>query len=216
MHEDDVSAGRLNAAMFALMRDNAAAVALSIIAMSTVGVAAEMVNPEAYFSLPVSIASMLAQFIVMRAALDRMGLVQRSGRAVGAYIGASILINIGVLLGLVLLIIPGVVLTLRWSIALPILLAEDQDASGSLSESWARTRGHALQILLAYLVPLAALVCAILAYATADPETAQVSMTASAIGNALMSLFSVMTWLLSVALYAAVTGAHEPLEEIFA
>jgi hypothetical protein len=216
MHEDEVSAGWLIATMFALMRDNAVAVSASILGLSALGIASDLYNPEALTSLPLSIASAVAQFIVVRAALERPGLVRRSGRAVGAYIGMSILTNIGIILGLILLVIPGLVLAIRWSIAVPIVLAEEQGAGDSMSESWARTKGHAVPVLIAYLVPLGLLIGSLGIYAIGDPEAAQIPLMTSIAGNLCGNAFSVMTWLLSVAIYSVLTPRTDPLEEIFA
>lgn len=214
--QESVSAGRLIASMFDLMRDNAVAVAASIAGLSVLGVASDMYDPEAITSVPISIACAIAQFVVVRSALDRLGLVQRSGRAVGAYVGVSILANIGILLGLVLLVIPGVVLAIRWSIVAPIVLAEEQGAMESLSESWARTKGHFAAILVASLVPLVPLAAGIVAYAMTDPETAQIPLATSVVANICTNAFLAMGWLLSVAIYSTVMDAQEPLEEIFA
>lgn len=215
MHEN-LDAGRLVASMFDLMRDNAIAVAASIAGLSALGVASDMHDPEALTSVPISIASMVAQFIVVRSALERLGLVQRSGRAVGAYVGVSILATLGILLGLVLLVIPGVVLAIRWSVVAPIVLAEEQGVAESLRESWARTKGHFAAILVASLVPFVPLAGGIVAYAMTDPETVQIPLAASVVANICINAFLALNWLLSVAIYSAVMDAREPLEEIFA
>ncbi|MDP5280903.1 glycerophosphoryl diester phosphodiesterase membrane domain-containing protein [Sphingomonas sp. DG1-23] len=216
MQETEVSAGRLIAAMFALMHDNAVTVGVSILALSALGIANDLYNPEALTSLPISLACVAAQFVVTLKALERLGLVQRPAGAVGAYIGVSILTNIGIILGTLLLVIPGIVLAIRWSIAAPILLAEERGAAESLSESWARTKGHAFPILIAYLVPLGPLLGSFAAYALGDPESAQIPLMTSIIGNLSGNAFLAMTWFLSIAIYAAVTPAVEPFEEIFA
>lgn len=215
MHEK-LDAGGLIAAMFDLMRDNAVAVAASIASLSALGVASDIYDPQALTSVPISIASVIAQFIVMKSALDGLGLVQRSGRAVGAYVGVSILANIGIILGLILLVIPGVVLAIRWSIVATIVLAEEQGAAEGLSESWARTKGHFAAILVASLVPLVPLVAGMVTYAMTDPETVQIPLATSVVANICINAFLALSWLLSVAIYSRVMDAREPLEEIFA
>lgn len=216
MPETEVSAGRLIASTFELMRDNAVAVLAAVACLTALGVFGDMRNPDSFGSLPVSIAALMAQFVVTTKALDRRGLVQRSGRVAWPYIGLSILSNIGIIVGLVLLVVPGVILAIRWSIAAPLLIAEELGVTESLSESWARTKGHALTILVAYLVPLVPLLASLAIYATGDAETAQIALSTSILGNLCGNLFMAMTWLASVAVYAAVTRVAEPLEEIFA
>jgi hypothetical protein len=216
MQEEEVSAGRLIATMFEMMRDNAVVVGASILGLSVLGIAGDLYNPEALTSLPITIAGAVAQFVIIRQALDRMGLVRRSRQAVGAYIGVSILANIGIILGMLLLVIPGVVLAIRWSIAAPIVLAEEQGAGDSLSDSWARTKEHAMSILVAYLVPLGLLAASLVVYAMGDPESVEIPLMTALIGNVCSNAFLAMSSLMSVAIYSAVTHAPDRLEEIFA
>jgi hypothetical protein len=67
--------------------------------------------------------------------------------AFGRALGVNFLSGIGILLGLVLLIVPGIYLIAIWSLALPALMAEDLSVSESLSRSKALTEGHRLVVL---------------------------------------------------------------------
>ena len=58
---------------------------------------------------------------------------------IGSMFGVGLLSGLGIGLGLVLLILPGVYLAGRWFLAVPILLAEDMSVSDALSQSWERT-----------------------------------------------------------------------------
>lgn len=57
-------------------------------------------------------------------------------------LGLGILIIIGIMFGYLLLIVPGVILTLGWSIAAPVLIVEKKGITESISRSWELTNGY--------------------------------------------------------------------------
>lgn len=72
------------------------------------------------------------------------------------YAGVVILYVIGVGLGLVLLLIPGVILAAGWSLAHYIVIETNSNPVDALKESWRRTDGHKVNIAL-----FAAIACAL-------------------------------------------------------
>lgn len=64
----------------------------------------------------------------------------------------NILSTLGVGLGLVLLIIPGIFLALSWCLALPAAVDRNLGAVEALSESFKLTDGHRLSLLLLFLI----------------------------------------------------------------
>lgn len=56
--------------------------------------------------------------------------------------GLGILVVLGILLGYLLLIIPGIILTLGWLVAVPVLIVEDKTVTESISRSWELTNGY--------------------------------------------------------------------------
>jgi hypothetical protein len=67
-------------------------------------------------------------------------------------IGLSIVSTLGVMLGLILLIVPGGILALGWSIAVPVRVVERVGVFQSLSRSWELTSGYKGTIFLLALV----------------------------------------------------------------
>lgn len=59
---------------------------------------------------------------------------------------ASVLAGIGIVLGLVLLIVPGLVLLTWWSLIVPVIVFEDSGAVDSLGRSRELVRGWGLQV----------------------------------------------------------------------
>lgn len=129
----------------AIVRQSAPACALFVIGMAALGSFVDIsgISEETGVSLGVNVASLVAGFMLARAMIDRAGLNTGGHvRGFGAYFGLSILTGLGTVIGLVLLIVPGVLLMIRWLPAFGFLLGAGDDVSQALSSSWRRTRGH--------------------------------------------------------------------------
>lgn len=70
----------------------------------------------------------------------------------GALIGASILIAIGVGIGFILLVIPGLFLLVSWALAVPAIVVEDLGATEGIGRSWALVSGRRWPILGVFVV----------------------------------------------------------------
>lgn len=57
-------------------------------------------------------------------------------------LGIAILVGLGVMIGLTLLIVPGIILFLRWCVAVPVLVQERQGVLASIGRSAALTQGN--------------------------------------------------------------------------
>ncbi|MEL6686978.1 MAG: glycerophosphoryl diester phosphodiesterase membrane domain-containing protein [Pseudomonadota bacterium] len=67
-------------------------------------------------------------------------------------LGISILMGLGIFLGMILLIIPGLILWMGWAVSVPVLIVENRGVTGSMSRSWDLTRGFKWWILLLFLI----------------------------------------------------------------
>lgn len=125
-----------------------------VVGLSVLSTALQMVVGERGGSLIDNIATFVAGFFLLRHMLRETGLLAPGhvGGGFGAYFGVSLLSNIACALGFVLLIVPGLILAARWSIAALIAIAEDQSATGAMRASWDATRASQWQIVLAYIV----------------------------------------------------------------
>lgn len=66
----------------------------------------------------------------------------RTGAArFGGIWGVSIVSGIGTILGLLLLIVPGIILSLGWMAAIPVTVVERKGVTASLDRAWTLTRG---------------------------------------------------------------------------
>ncbi len=98
------------------------------------------------------IAAVGASYIVLETMLKKAGLQSYSGpRRFLPYLGLTILVILGVIAGMILLIVPGVYLAVRWSLAQARLVARGDGVMDSLKASWDLTKGYSLRIFLAIL-----------------------------------------------------------------
>jgi hypothetical protein len=69
-------------------------------------------------------------------------LYQRTQPRLPALIAAGVLAAIGILIGFVLLIVPGLFLLTRWSLIAPVVVLEKRSAGEAFSRSWELVKGH--------------------------------------------------------------------------
>jgi hypothetical protein len=108
-------------------------------------------------SMVASAASQAATVIaVSNVHLDRPASVTDSFARIKNHIvgviGLSLVVGIGVGLGFVLLIVPGVLLAMMWSLAIPVKVLENQGVFDSMSRSSALTQGNRGRIFVIWLL----------------------------------------------------------------
>lgn len=82
--------------------------------------------------------------------------IRTAGSAFLALLGLSIVSGLGTMLGVLLLIVPGVILALMWSVAAPVVVAEKKGVFDALSRSRTLTRDNRLLILLLFVIIIVA------------------------------------------------------------
>lgn len=183
------------------------AVGLTLINGAVAYFALEMtaVTDQLVLGLANFVVGVIAAYLLLEAVVQRTGLRSRAdGDVFFPFVVMSVLATLGVLGGLILLILPGLVIMARWSIAGALVIARGDGATQALGESWERTRGAEWPIIVAafaLLLPLIVviIVCGVL-FDPADP-----------VGIGLSQLFtsatSVVTQAMGVALYGLIVGA---------
>jgi hypothetical protein len=73
--------------------------------------------------------------------------IRRSLRVLPVVMAAEIIAGLGIAGGLVLFVIPGVILALRWAVVAQVAAVEQTDWPGALRRSWALTTGNWLRVL---------------------------------------------------------------------
>ncbi|MEL7719375.1 hypothetical protein AAG604_05160 [Citromicrobium bathyomarinum] len=80
----------------------------------------------------------VAAFFLLRQMLEQIGRPARGGNLL-RYVVMSVLAMIGLMIGFVLLVIPGLILLVRWSAANGFLLSGAKGITGALGASWEAT-----------------------------------------------------------------------------
>jgi hypothetical protein len=143
-------------------------------------------------------------------------------------IGLSILLAIGIMIGFVLLIVPGIILLLMWAVAVPSLVIERGGVFAAFARSAELTRGARLRILglfllLAVIYWLLSLVAGIAGLGFYSPTAASTGFTVTNIigGIVVGTVFNMMWGTVQPSLYIELRqwkegGSIENLQQIFA
>lgn len=209
------SAGYLLGETSNLMRVNAGLALAALGVMTLLGVLADL-NPD--FAGPGSFASLVANLVlqyettsVLLLHYDLLDGGPRRRRLL-ALLGLSLLSGIAILVGLILLILPGLYLLVRWSAAVPALIAQDSDIPDSLKLSAEAVQGRFWHVFAAMAVVWTPGLVGLSASILVPEDELLVS---SLILNLSVNLCLVAGWHLAVAVYAGRQDGRR-LADIFA
>ena len=154
-----------------------------------------------------AVIGIVAAYFLIVPMLRRAGLHTRSDAdAFLPFIGLSVLSALGVLLGFIAFIIPGLFVMARWSIAQPLLVGQGTGVMESLGESWERTRGNEFSIIIAALALALAPIVVMIATAVFFEETSPVRIGVTQLASSAMSAIFLG---MGVAIYGLMTGGSE-------
>jgi hypothetical protein len=166
-------------------------------------------------TLPLSILGVFAQTYIVTEAL-RLGASAEAQSAIrpqfGRVFGISIVSTLAILLGGLLFIVPGVLLLIRWWIAVPVALDRDIGVSDALRESWRLTAPHwagILGILLILLAMLAIPMAGLFFLGGLDQDA--ISIPASFSMNTAMYVVTSLGSVSTVAVYRTI---YQPVSEL--
>jgi hypothetical protein len=166
------------------------------------------------YQLFLIVVSLVAGYLLAAELLRTRNRLAEGGPRILPYIGLSILTGLGAVLGFFLLIIPGIILLVRWSAAPGFLIGAREGVIDAMSRSWDATHGHGWAIFFAGLVVfigvivVAATAGGMLVYSGSLTATAIVSAFTQEAGTAVSTAFT-------VTIYALVSNDHEELGEVF-
>lgn len=149
------------------------------------------------FQIASGALTFIASYFLLMELLASCGRLPDRSTRIWAYIGMGILSMLGMVLGFLLLIIPGVILMVRWSASSGFLIADRMGISQSLGASWDATRGHSWPIFFAGVVLFIGLAIiggvlgGLAGFAGNDLLIAVVSSMAEATGTALGLAFGI-------------------------
>jgi hypothetical protein len=153
-----------------------------------------------------SVVGIVCSYFLLVAMMRRTGLQSPADEDVFLpYLGMSLLSALAVTLGMIALILPGLYLMVRWSIAQPVIVARGGGVMASLGESWQRTSGNEFPIFVAALAVLVPLIAVIVAVGAFFEDGNLVGMVVSQIATSgITAVFLAM----GVALYGLIAGSE--------
>jgi hypothetical protein len=151
-----------------------------------------------------NVISIVCGYFLLVAMLRRTGLQsQTGGDTLLPFIGQSIIASLAVLVGMIALIIPGLFLMARWSIAQPLLVARGDGVMASLGESWDRTKGNELSI---FTAAMAVVLLPIVVIIATGVFFGQENLAGIVIAQLATSALSLILLAMGVALYGLIVG----------
>ena len=207
--EAPVSVGGILARTAGLLRTSAlrVTIALALLAAPGIAIESDLVHVGgAYGAALFEFAlALIMQFWLTRVLLDELG-ASGSGRTrFAAFVGLVLLSTLGILTGLLLLVVPGIIFFVRWSISTPILLGSDAGVVESLQRSWRETEQHFWPILGA-LAAIHAPALALDVAAYVAPGTMAAPLAVAIVINLIFQAAAIAGWYAAVAICTLLAG----------
>lgn len=151
-----------------------------------------------------AIVGIIAAYLLLSAMIRNTGLRSDNGRDIFLpYMGLSLLYVGAVLIGFILLIIPGLFLVARWILAQPLVIARGDGVMQAFGESWEKTRGNEFQILVVMLALLCLFILIVIACTVMLAKDNLVGIVISQLASSAMSVTSLT---MGVAPYGLMIG----------
>ena len=158
------------------------------------------------------LVGVVAAYLLLDAMLRKTGLRERRDvEAFYPYLGLSILYTLGVVLGFILLIIPGLLVMARWSISQPLIVARGGSVMRALGESWEQTRGNEFPILVAAFAIILPLIAVLIACSLLFEPSDLVGLVVTQLATSAMSVISLATGVAIFGLIVSRSGAASPM-----
>lgn len=157
---EEVTVGSLISGTLETLRKNSVAAIIYIALLTVGGIMADVVGASpgdevigGILQIALAIFGIVAQYLLYEAFLKQAGLFTAGpGRRYLAFVGLAIVSGLGIGLGILLLIVPGLILLARWSVAAALLVGEHEGVFEALRRSREITKGHTITMLLAMFV----------------------------------------------------------------
>lgn len=215
MMSERESAGYLLGETAHLLRVNVGIALAAVIVTTAVGVATDLYPDYAGVASLVSlVVNLVLQYETTSALLVHYELIdgRPRRRRLWALLGLNIISGMGIMVGLIAFIIPGTYLFVRWSAAVPALIAEEADITDSLRLSAEAVEERFWHVFASILVVWMPFVVGASASALV-PEDQR--LIGSLLLNLSLNLSLIAGWHLAVAVYAG-RQDRSRLAEVFA
>jgi hypothetical protein len=187
-----------------------------VLALAAAATLADVTGYADVSILPLTIFGVVAQTFIVVAALKVGHEDARPRMNTVRVLGIALLSGIGFLVGLLLLVIPGLFVLMRWWVAVPVALDRDVGVVEALRESWAMTADHMAPIvgLLAGLAIMFAIPMGIM-FVTGAIDEEPMALVPSLLLNLATYAVTNFGTVSTVAVYRAISGQQEDLRTVF-
>lgn len=212
-----LSAGQILGRSFALIRGDGARAGAALVVMAGLGIlidagfVSESNSPA--LNLVASGVNVAAAYWITKGLLQDLAGLRLPARF-PAFFGLGLLTSLGILLGTLVVVVPGLILLVRWSVSAPILLDGDDSVTEAMQQSWRLTGPHFWAILLSF-VALYGSGLVIAAAAFAVGNSARTAIVPVVLADVAFNAALIAGWYAAVAIHLLLGPRHR-LEETFA
>jgi hypothetical protein len=216
----EIEVGPLLASVREILSATMKPVLIYVAAMTVIFSLMDLAEAESgHFTLN-SIGSTVGGYLLMRALVLETGLANDGEVAgFGAYFGMGVLQGLAYLIGAILLVVPAIVLMVRWTPSIPLLMCEKRGVILSMELSWQNTKGNFWPLFGVTLLGAVPFVFAVILAGTLlgdAPPTSVTGLATSVTTNLFLTVMSAYYALLALATYKLLFRPHEGLSEVFA
>lgn len=159
------------------------------------------------------IAGLVVDYAVLQRLLDRQGEKWR----LGSVFAASFISGLAMLVGFVLLILPGIYLMARWSLTSAFIIAEGDRSRESLTSSWQATAQCWLPIAVTYVILLVIFVAGLVAVEFGQVQLAVLPVwVQTALPNVFASFYGIAGSILVAGAFRLSRNPANDLDTVFA
>lgn len=192
-------------------------IAVYFVLMVPGGVYVDISDESGGPALLFSVVSISASYVLLIGMIARSGISEQGLRgSFWAYFGVAIVTGLATFIGFLLLVVPGIVLLVRWAPAYGYTLVEKQELSEALSNSWKTTGPYFWPILCTLLLTGAVMGGGMIGYMFfAFDDAGEYNLTIGVLTNALTTLGGAAMTAWGLAVYSLVKPDNGRLPQIF-
>lgn len=166
-------------------------------------------------NLLISLLDFIIIYPLIRTFVARSGLRRDGMGGFWTYLGTAILASLATFVGLLLLVIPGLVLVVRWAPAYGFVIAGKESVKDALGKAWDATSGHSWPILATILIPFAISILGGSLFFLAADEVGTMPLAWLAIANLLIFAGGLATIAVGLAAYSLLSDRSAEIAEVF-
>lgn len=189
-----------------------------VLLLAALSIALDTYYPEfslAGGNLLINILDLVVMYLLIRTFAVRAGLVRHRVGGFWSYFGVGLLTGIAITIGLVLLVLPGIVLAVRWAPAYGFVVAGDDTTTGAMGKAWDATSNHFWPILAAIIVPFALSILGGSLFFFAADELGTMPLAWLATANLLIYAGGLATIAVGLAAYSLLSDRSAEIAEVF-